>query len=378
MMPSHGLRYLGPVESDLSNPVESVPERFVPAEAEGQLTEAEHLARYLWASSLAAGRRALDAGCGVGYGTRMLAAGGATEAVGVDIAQAVVEAARGQGDDEATFVQGDVHDLPFDDGTFDLVVCFEVIEHVEGREVVIGELVRVLAEDGLLVLSSPNRDAYVPGNPHHVFEYTPQELRAAVAAELPHVELRRQHDCVGSIVLADDGAEATGLEPVEDLRVAKVVSATAGREPYTLVLAGRRPLPPAEQTMVLTGLAEVRKWLELYHEQANILRGQHEHFQNLEEGDEELALLRQELRVGELELFRVNAERDSARRDVEILNTDLENVAADRAAETAQLRDEIDHLREELTRADATLASVFESPSWRITKPLRALKRLLR
>jgi SAM-dependent methyltransferase len=378
MMSSHGLRYLGPVEADLSNPVESVPERFVPAEAEGQLTEAEHFARYLWAASLAAGRRALDAGCGVGYGTRMLAAGGATEAVGIDIGEAVVEAARGQGGEEATFLQGDVHDLPFDDGTFGLVVCFEVIEHVEGRDEVIGELVRVLADDGLLVLSSPNRGAYVPGNPHHVFEYTPEELRAAVAAYLPHVDLRRQHDCVGSIVLDDDAAEATGLGPVEDLHVSKVMSATAGREPYTLVLAGRRPLPPTERTMVLTGLAEVRKWLELYHEQATILQGQHEHFQNLRGGHEELGVVRQELRVAELSLFRVTAERDEARRDVQILHADVEKVSAELGAEIDRLNSEIDRLSERLERADATLASVFGSPSWRITKPLRAFKRLLR
>jgi SAM-dependent methyltransferase len=378
MMSSHGLRYLGPVEADLSNPVESVPERFVPAEAEGQLTEAEHFARYLWASSLAAGRRALDAGCGVGYGTRMLAAGGATEAVGIDIGEAVVEAARGQGGEEAAFVQGDVHDLPFDDGTFGLVVCFEVIEHVEGRDDVIGELVRVLADDGLLVLSSPNRGAYVPGNPHHVFEYTPEELRAAVAAYLPHVDLRRQHDCVGSIVLDDDAAQATGLGPIEDLSVSKVMSATAGREPYTLVLASRRQLPPTGQTMVLTGLAEVRKWLELYHEQAAILQGQHKHFQNLRDGHEELGMLRQELRVGELSLFRVTAERDEARRDVEILHADVAKVSEELGSEIDHLHAEVDQLRDRLKRADATLASVFGSPSWRITKPLRALKHLLR
>jgi hypothetical protein len=147
-------------------------------------------------------------------------------------------------------------------------------------------------------------------------------------------------------VLSDTTAAATGLEPIDDLRVAKVMAATAGREPYTIALAGRHPLPPTNQTMVLTGLAEVRKWLELYHEQSEILDGQHRHFQNLREGHEELGLLREELRRSEAALGRVIAE----------------------GAE----------LREQLERADRTMAAVFASPSWRITKPLRAFKRLLR
>ena len=75
---------------------DGVPERFVPAEMHGQLVEAEHLARYLWATRFAAGRRVLDAGCGMGYGSVLLAAAGAESVEGVDASEAVIAVAEEQ------------------------------------------------------------------------------------------------------------------------------------------------------------------------------------------------------------------------------------------------------------------------------------------
>jgi 2-polyprenyl-3-methyl-5-hydroxy-6-metoxy-1,4-benzoquinol methylase len=70
------------------------PERFDPQAMHGRLIEAEHLARYWWAAALEAGKRVLDAGCGTAYGSEILARAGASEVVGVDLDQAVVETAR--------------------------------------------------------------------------------------------------------------------------------------------------------------------------------------------------------------------------------------------------------------------------------------------
>src|SRR3954447_13222510 len=129
---------------DLADLIDGTPGRFVPQEMRGELVEAEHLTRYWYAASLASGRRVLDAGCGLGYGTRILAQAGAAEATGVDLAEAVVEAARADAP-EATFEVADIRSLPFADGSFDLVVCFEVIEHVDEHARVLSELRRVLA-----------------------------------------------------------------------------------------------------------------------------------------------------------------------------------------------------------------------------------------
>jgi SAM-dependent methyltransferase len=71
---------------------------------------------------------------------------------------------------------GTFDSLDFEDDTFELVVCFEVIELVADPLIVLDELVRVLAPGGLLLLSSPDRDVYPPGNPHHLHEFDAAEL----------------------------------------------------------------------------------------------------------------------------------------------------------------------------------------------------------
>ena len=98
---------------------------------------------------------------------------------------------------------GDIRSLDFEDDGFEMVVCFEVIEHVEDPSVVFDELVRVLAPGGLLLVSSPNRGVYPPGNPHHLHEFTSAELEAELAARLGHVQLVRQRDYIVSAVLSD-------------------------------------------------------------------------------------------------------------------------------------------------------------------------------
>ena len=181
----------------------NVPERFVPESMRDELLAAEHLARYEWAGGLAPGRRVLDAGCGTGYGAEMLAAAGAASVMGVDSAAAVVEAARARAGGRLAFERADVARLPYDDGSFDLVTCFEVIEHVPDPGAVLGELRRVLAPGGVLAISSPNADRYPPGNPHHVREFTTSEFRALLAEAFPAVRLLAQHQWISSAALEE-------------------------------------------------------------------------------------------------------------------------------------------------------------------------------
>src|SRR5215471_19117727 len=89
----------------------AIPERFEPPETPGQLVEAAQLARYRWAAQLAAGRSALDAGCGAAYGSALLADAGATSVLGIDIAAGVLDAARAEMPANVTLATGDLRDL---------------------------------------------------------------------------------------------------------------------------------------------------------------------------------------------------------------------------------------------------------------------------
>jgi ubiquinone/menaquinone biosynthesis C-methylase UbiE len=141
-------------EAEHGAALDATGERLIPEAYAGEIVLAEHVARYRLAGRLAPGRRVLDAACGEGYGTAMLAAAGAASVVGVDVDEQTVAHARRRY--ELDVRVGDVGRLPFADAAFDLVVSFETIEHVPDPEAALNEFTRVLAPDGLLIVSTPN------------------------------------------------------------------------------------------------------------------------------------------------------------------------------------------------------------------------------
>ena len=166
-------------------------ERLTPEESTGFEIN-EHLSRYQFAAAFVDGRRVLDVGCGKGYGTRMLEQAGAAAVVGVDASEEAVQYARGSAAGAAaTFEVGSLPHLPFPDSSFDVVVMLEVIEHVQDMASSLRAIRRVLTEDGILVLSTPNQAEH-PGesfNPYHVRELTRAELGSLLAPTFRHVEL---------------------------------------------------------------------------------------------------------------------------------------------------------------------------------------------
>ena len=303
------------------------PERFDPSTMHGTLIEAEHLARYWWAMHFVDGKRVLDAGCGNAYGTATLARAGATDVVGVDIDAAVLEAARGSLPDNVSLQTADLRALPFEDAAFDVAVCFEVIEHVDNPERVISELRRVLAQDGLLIVSSPNRDVYPAGNPHHKHEFLPDELAGALAERFDQVRLVRQHDWLASAVLEDEAFELDDAGSFE-ASVRKTLAAKPGQELYTLALASSAPLPTVPLQVVLTQTADAKWW------------------------QEQLAALESEL----------ESERDAARTKVRALQQGVR----DRDAEIVSARAEIGELNDSIRAIQETRIWRLASSYWRL------------
>ncbi len=162
--------------------MEQTGERLVLGRGDDDLRN-EHLARYAFAEGLADGKRVLDAGCGTAYGSARLAATAASVcAVDNSIEAIRYGRARHPG---VWFLQADCGALPLNDASLDLVVAFEVIEHMERWPYLIREAARVLAPDGIFLVSTPNRAYYrtarsVP-NPYHVHEFDYEEFSAALA-----------------------------------------------------------------------------------------------------------------------------------------------------------------------------------------------------
>ncbi|MGA2272693.1 MAG: methyltransferase domain-containing protein [Bryobacteraceae bacterium] len=169
-------------------------ERLIPGQVDVDLLN-EHLARYAFAARLAHGKRVLDAGCGAGYGSAELA-GQADSVTGADLAAEAVDFARAHyGVPNLAFEQASCDRLPHPDACFDLVVAFEVIEHLEGWREFLLEARRVLAPGGQLIVSTPNKLYYTESrgahglNPFHVHEFDFEGFRGALESVFPHVAL---------------------------------------------------------------------------------------------------------------------------------------------------------------------------------------------
>jgi ubiquinone/menaquinone biosynthesis C-methylase UbiE len=215
--------------------IEATGERLVPERQHGELVHAEHLVRYRLAAELARSRRALDAACGEGYGTAMLAAAGASEAQGVDVDEATIAHAK-QRYPAADFSVADLTTLPFEDARFDLVVSFETIEHVPEPERALDELRRVLAEDGLLLISTPNKHRYLVENEFHEREFTHEEFIELLSTRFPVVRLLLQHNWNASLILSEEIAADSAGERAHPVELRKTVGIRPGEELYTLAL----------------------------------------------------------------------------------------------------------------------------------------------
>jgi 2-polyprenyl-3-methyl-5-hydroxy-6-metoxy-1,4-benzoquinol methylase len=213
-------------------------ERFVPEVMGGQLIDAEHQARYRFALQCVDGATVLDAGCGVGWGSKLLHEAGAASVTGLDISPDAVKDSRVRAP-ECEFVLGDLQSMPFDTHRFDVVVCFEALEHVEDTGAALDELRRVLAPGGLLMVSSPNPAVYPDGNPFHVHELTPDELRESAEARFDNVLLYHQHQMMASVLHADRSVHST---PVA-MQVHSVTGFAPTNDPYAVVAASDRVLP---------------------------------------------------------------------------------------------------------------------------------------
>lgn len=182
-------------------------ERFLPF-VEDKKLQIEHFQRYLSVKTLAKGKRVLDAACGEGYGSSILAEV-AKSVIGVDISQNTIHNAQMKYAqlENLRFYEASIADLSFiPTGSIDLLVSFETIEHVSEDVQVefLKEASRVLTSNGILVMSTPNKLIYsdIPKykNEFHVKEFYKNEFLEFLHSRFEYVQLFNQYEEVVSII----------------------------------------------------------------------------------------------------------------------------------------------------------------------------------
>jgi len=145
---------------------------------------ARHRAAYLFAMKVG-GTRALDLGCGTGYGSAELA-----DTLGSVVAVDRIAPDANARRPSAHFLRADLNGIPLAPRSFDLVVSFQVIEHLEDPSVYLQSIAGLLRESGTALLTTPNRLTSDGVNPFHVREYTADELARSLGRVFAEVEMK--------------------------------------------------------------------------------------------------------------------------------------------------------------------------------------------
>jgi ubiquinone/menaquinone biosynthesis C-methylase UbiE len=177
----------------------------------------EHFHRYAFARALAKGRRVADIACGEGYGS-MLLAQAASSVHGIDISADAIAHARSRyaAQSNLSFEQGDACQLSLADASLDVITSFETIEHLEAQEQLLAGFARVLKDDGVLVISSPDKRTYSDErgyqNEFHVRELYRDEFLALLQRHFGHVRLYAQKLLFQSAIWSEQaGVERTAV-----------------------------------------------------------------------------------------------------------------------------------------------------------------------
>jgi len=172
----------------------SYPERIVPGQTSPGIL-ALHLARYVFAEDWCRDGEVLDLGCGTGYGSFRLSGVGRS-VLAVDVSEEAIAYAQSHyGAPNLEFQVLDATRLPFDDGSFDAVCCFETIEHVDDTATLVNEAARVLRTGGVFIVSTPRVDhtTHTPSNPYHRVEFSLEDFAALLTPSFTSVVMYGEH-----------------------------------------------------------------------------------------------------------------------------------------------------------------------------------------
>jgi glycosyltransferase involved in cell wall biosynthesis/SAM-dependent methyltransferase len=178
---------------------------FVDPSISGAEIHYEHIHRYAFVSQFVKGKKVLDLASGEGYGSFILSKN-ALSVIGVEIDhEAVTHASNTYINDNIEFTEGSILNIPIaGEHIFDIIVCFEAIEHIEDHNTLFREIKRLLKHDGILIISTPDKKLYAddPGysNPFHIKELYYSDFLAILKNNFSNMSIFGQRIFSGSSI----------------------------------------------------------------------------------------------------------------------------------------------------------------------------------
>jgi O-antigen biosynthesis protein len=379
-------------------------ERFLPW-LEHSTIAYEHLHRYAYASTFVKGKRVLDLASGEGYGSKMMS-NTASFVTGIDIDDKAVEHAKTKyGSQNLQFLAGSISAVPIhDDYSFDVIVCFEAIEHIEDHEQLLKEVKRLLKPDGTFIVSTPNKLVYHDEardeNPFHVKELYFEEFQQILGRYFRNLQFLGQRihpsSTIWPVGVKNNGAfEEFVLDRTEaefrfipnDLRVPVYFiaiasdSAVAVPEPSSVLIdhsdglinEAKKALEWREEK--ISSLEEGLKWRE------ELLEGKEKSISSLEEG---LKWHEAQAKHFEVQVRQLNdglAWTQAQLADISKQVASNEEALAWRAHQVETLEREkaeaisvLQMTQRQLTSASQQLEAIYASSGWKFVLKLRHIR----
>ena len=298
-------------------------ERLIPGDPKNQELYYEHLARYLFACRYVKNNNVLEIGCGAGYGSALLATSGAASVLALDNSHEAILYARENYPRKNLIYE--VSEFPGKDAAYtnnryDLIVCFEVLEHIRDQNSFVKNTAKLLAPNGVFILSTPNSEYSPPektSNPFHVKELNAGQLKTLLQTDFPNHRLLVQRKSEGIVIQPESSLNGIiETKPIDD--------ETKIEAEYFIALCGKtsKPDPVMLEVPYFENIRYLKEHLKTLDKQ---IRRKNETIRQLQNENQEKNRVTAKL-VRKVE----NLEKDLVNQDIQIINlerklNDLEN-----------------------------------------------------
>jgi glycosyltransferase involved in cell wall biosynthesis/2-polyprenyl-3-methyl-5-hydroxy-6-metoxy-1,4-benzoquinol methylase len=348
----------------------------------------EHIARYLFASKFVKDKEVLDVGCGVGYGSLQLAQSGAKRVVAFDSSpDAIIHARSYYNNELIEYRELDAESFKLKK-KFDVVVCFELIEHVSNQEQTLEKIREHLKEDGILIISTP-RQLREKRSVFHVKELSFQNFHNLLTKyfKLHHYFFQNNHfvSFVGDS-FENVKAPATVIEIMKDIYnpeqsdtyicVASNVDINMNQAANVMVVNDESYVKLLEKdTSILRGIEKIlNEDVDKLRISEECLKGEIKNLENrLIESQNISLLLRNQiknlesnLQVEQVELNDIEAKLEARRTESRVLETSLRDDIKRLEDQLAESGSKERSLRNQNKNLEDSLNNIYSSYGWKI------------
>jgi len=368
-------------------------ERYVPW-ADKYMVAYEHLHRYGFAKDFVKDKKVLDLASGEGYGSFILSET-AESVIGIDIDDLCIRHASSKYlKDNLKFIKGSVTQIPIEENhTFDVIVCFEILEHIEGHEELMQEVKRLIKSDGVFIVSTPNKYIYSDQrnyhNPFHVKELYLEDFRKYLSDNFTYnyiyglkvfpcsniFPLFKNSSCSRDFVIENGSNNEFFFLAVEEKIAPYLIAVASDADFSSDRIIGNSYLIDQSESIFRQKNGRIDNLERVIKQKDEVLKQKDNQFrqkcEELIETDNKFKAKCLEVVTKDKELMRLCEERSTEKKR-------LEEELRQKDTEIKKMDEWLKEKEQLLRQKDKEITDLLESKSWKLTAPVRTVYSLFK